>query len=269
MIGRLRCDRLPSLRILVVSLGGRIVPANEIQQRKGTTMKSILIIALLALMSVSTVGAQTAYEETFSPDPEYQLTWTLSSGEFAGVDNDGYYKLQVDETTAGVYKYAYSEDLGNYEDTSFHFRCDVMVAENHRGFPQLLHLANFDESYGKSVSFLFDWNNIAYLRDSHGHNYALGSYDLGRWYIYEFAYNVDTGLLDVVKTDPDTGEDLAEHRGVPFDPPSFNRIYLGEHTINGDGQGGGTIYFDNLLLEPIWVVHTEETTWGEVKALYR
>ena len=234
-------------------------------------MKSIMIIALLTLMSVSTVLAQMAYEETFSPDPGYELTWMPGTNEFAGVEN-GYYKLHTQETNGAIEKYAYSESFGLYENIGFYFRCDVMVLATSWGFPQSLRLANDADPYDSSVGFRFDYDSVVSLHDSNGHSYLFGHYELGHWYTCEVGYCVDTGLVDMVMTDPDTGEDLYELRGVDFDPVPFNRIYLGERTIHGDGTDG-TICFDNLVLVPYCSgdcpVAEEKTTWGDVKALYR
>lgn len=197
------------------------------------------------------VVGEVIYEEDFSRDPGFTMTYTPGPNERFAWDPVGeFYVLRMVDVH-GVDKFAFSPVFDLVNDEPFTLTVDERVVAESSGLPiNMIAVEGVPPTYSFAVSHTGTRREFAVMSWGSGvgisHSTGTGSARLNVWYRIVVEYHGD-GTADIAITQRDSGLTLRSFERVPFVPKRFDRFAFGDHTLHGEGRVA-EIHFDNIRL---------------------
>lgn len=237
-----------------------------------TTAAAMISILILALGAGSSLADNVViYQEDFSSDPGWTVSWSPAGAEFCGWEA-GAYRVRLADAH-DVAKFGYADQLfPEVGNTNFRIEADYQYVIAGVGNGMGLH---FHDSTG-------DWNDweISIHWDDHYSFMGIGdgndgSFSIpeptrGTWYHLELVYDHALGVAHLEIHDRDAGVVVFREDNHFFNPAPFNGVGVGSHCWYGEGADSEMIV-DNLevTVDVNPAVESESISIGMVKSLFR
>ena len=217
-------------------------------------MKRLLLLSfasslIVGLAASANLVAGVIYSEDFSTDPGFTLTYPNPQDEYVWESASETYRIyQVD--ASDINKWAVSPEFPRVENLSFRVEVDLYTTLMTTGQHLEIDFADYDVPpfhTWNGVQIRSNWSGTYEFGDGTGVWYATPVAAKNTWYRFSMDYDHSTGTADLLMKVRDTGAIFYQADNVAFNPIPFDKAFLGDYVLYGEGSGA-EMYYDNIVV---------------------
>jgi len=191
------------------------------------------------------------FSEDFSDKPTITSTYTLKNGEYFQYDSTNQdFKVKILEEDGKVNKFAFLPTFSKVINKSFEISFDFNLKETSFGMPIGIEFGDKDFENNKRISVVIGGSHDMRLGFSDGTNPRIMSTSdtkLNTWYSVKLSYDNNTKTVDILVSNKSDGSVFFKTIDQKFEVPSFEKIGMGNRTVNLDGTSA-EMYYDNIVI---------------------